>query len=90
MLHLANVGVSPLAYGAQRSQASDRIVSMIRKSPTVRSPLTMEQTDLAVCFYDEGCGYPKETFEQITKRVVPRGFGKAKTSAALKKSVTNI
>jgi hypothetical protein len=50
----------------------------------------MEQTDLAVCFYDEGCGYPKETFEQITKRVVPRGFGKAKTSAALKKSVTNI
>jgi hypothetical protein len=45
----------------------------------------MEQSDLAVCFYDEACDYPKENFEQITKRVVARGFGKSKTSAALRK-----
>jgi hypothetical protein len=59
--------------------------SMIRKRPTVRNPLTIEQSDLAVSFYDEACDYPKKTFEQITKRVVPRGFGKSKTSEAFRK-----
>jgi hypothetical protein len=54
------------------------------------STLLFSQIEPVVCLYDEACDYPKETFEQITKRVVPRGFGKAKTSAALKKSVTNI
>jgi hypothetical protein len=29
--------------------------------------------------------YPRETFEMIAKRVVPKGFGKAKTSATFKK-----
>jgi hypothetical protein len=47
--------------------------------------LTFPQLDLAICFYDEACDYPKETFEQITKRVLPRGFGKSKTSEALRK-----
>jgi|HubBroStandDraft_6_1064221.scaffolds.fasta_scaffold12814_5 hypothetical protein len=62
---------------------------MKRERPAIPA-LTFPQLELAICFYDEACDYPKETFEQITKRVVPRGFGKAKTSAALKKSVTNI
>lgn len=57
---------------------------MKRKHPAIPA-LTFPQSELAVCFYDEANDYPKETFEQITKRVVPRGFGKSKTSAAFKK-----
>jgi hypothetical protein len=30
---------------------------------------SFSQIELAVCFYDEACDYPKETFEQITKRL---------------------
>jgi hypothetical protein len=55
-----------------------------RKRPAMPA-LTFPQLDLAICFYDEACDYPKETFEQITKRVVPRGFGNAKTSEAFRK-----
>jgi hypothetical protein len=57
---------------------------MNRRRPTPR-PLSFQQSDLAVCFYDEACDHPKESFEQITKRVVPRGFGKSKTAAAFKR-----
>ncbi|MFZ3331970.1 MAG: hypothetical protein WA197_15145 [Candidatus Acidiferrales bacterium] len=57
---------------------------MKRKRPT--SPdLPTEQCDLAVSFYDAAADHPKESFEQIAKRVVPRGFGKSKANAALKK-----
>jgi hypothetical protein len=52
--------------------------------PTPRDVL-LEQTDLAVSFYDMAAGYLNETFEQIAKRVVPRGFGNTKTSAAFKR-----
>jgi len=45
----------------------------------------MEQSDLAVSFYDMAADYPKESFDQITKRVVPRGFGGTKSSGAFKK-----
>jgi hypothetical protein len=44
----------------------------------------MEQTDLAVSFYDMAADDPTETFAQIAKRVVPRGFGTTKTSEAFK------
>jgi len=47
--------------------------------------LPMEQSDLAVSFYDMAADYPKESFEQVAKRVVPRGFGRTKTGAAFKK-----
>jgi hypothetical protein len=47
--------------------------------------LTFPQLELAICFYDEACDYPKESFEQITKRVVPRGFRRSKTVAAFKR-----
>jgi hypothetical protein len=47
--------------------------------------LPMEQIDLAVSFYDTASDYPKESFAQIAKRVVPRGIGNTKTSAAFKK-----
>ena len=50
-----------------------------------RLALTFPQLELAICLYDEACDYPRETFEQITKRVVPQGFGKTKTCAAFKK-----
>jgi len=45
--------------------------------------LPMEQTDLAVSFYDMAADYPKKNFDQITKRVMPRGW--SKSSAAFKK-----
>lgn len=54
------------------------------KGPRLRE-LPLEQIDLAVLFYDMAADYPKESFVQITRRVVPRGFGKTKTSAAFKK-----
>jgi hypothetical protein len=45
----------------------------------------MEQSDLAVSFYDAAADYPKESFQQVAKRVVPRGFGKTKTSVAFER-----
>jgi len=50
-----------------------------------RPALTFPQLELAICVYDEACDYPKENFEQIAKRVVPRGFGKSKSSTAFKR-----
>jgi len=43
-----------------------------RTRPTARK-LSLEETDLAVNFYDVACDHPKESFIQIAKRVVPRG-----------------
>jgi hypothetical protein len=57
---------------------------MKRKRPATPT-LSFPQSDLAVSFHDAACDYPKESFEQIATRVVPRGFGKSKTSAALTK-----
>jgi hypothetical protein len=57
----------------------------MKKKRATRDPLTLEQSELAVCFYDAGNDHPSETFAQIAKRVVPRGFGKSKTSVAFKK-----
>jgi hypothetical protein len=54
------------------------------------STLLFSQIEPVVCLYDEACDYPKETFEQITKRVVPRGFGKAKTSAAFRQEARKL
>ena len=36
-------------------------------------------------FYDAANDEPKATFEQVAKKVVPRGFGKSTSSAAFKK-----
>jgi hypothetical protein len=55
-----------------------------RKRPAI-SALTFPQLDLAICFYDEANDYPKENFDQIAKRVAPRGFGRSKTAAAFKR-----
>jgi hypothetical protein len=57
---------------------------MKRKRPTSRD-LPIDQSDLPVAIYDTAADYPKEGFADIAKRVVPRGFGKSKTSAAFKK-----
>jgi hypothetical protein len=57
---------------------------MKRKRPATPD-LSMEQSDLAVSFYDAAADYPKESFQQVAKRVVPRGFGKTKTSAAFER-----
>jgi hypothetical protein len=47
--------------------------------------LPLSQLDVAISFYDTACDYPKETFEQIAKRLVPRGFGKSRTRATFEK-----
>ena len=47
--------------------------------------LSFEQQELAVNFYDAANDEPSATFEQVAKKVVPRGFGKSTTSAAFKK-----
>jgi hypothetical protein len=52
--------------------------------------LTFEQTELAICFYDEANDYPDETFEQIAKRVMPHGFGKSKTQAEFRKEARKL
>jgi hypothetical protein len=57
---------------------------MKRKRSTPRG-LPLEQTDLAVSFYDMAADHPKESFAQIAKRVVPRGFGRTKTSGAFRR-----
>ena len=53
-----------------------------RKRSTVRN-LSLEQTDLAVNFYDAANDHPNEGFVQVAKRVMPRGWARA--SAALKR-----
>jgi len=47
--------------------------------------LPLSQLDVAISFYDTACDHPKESFEQIAKRLVPRGFGKSRTSAMFEK-----
>jgi hypothetical protein len=53
-----------------------------RPGPTARD-LSLEETDLAVNFYDVANDYPKEGFVQIATRVMPRG--RIKASAAFKR-----
>lgn len=50
----------------------------------------MELSDLAVSFYDVAADDPQESFDQIANRNVPRGFGKAKTSAAFRREARKI
>lgn len=57
----------------------------MKRKRRISPALTFTQIELTVCFYDEACDYPKENFEQITKRLVPRGFGKSGQSAAFEK-----
>jgi hypothetical protein len=47
--------------------------------------LSFEQQELATTFYDAANDEPSATFEQVAKKVVPRGFGNSKTSAAFKR-----
>ena len=56
----------------------------MKRKPT-KNRLTPSQIDLSVSFYDMAADYPRESFEMIAKRVVPKGFGKSKTSARFKK-----
>jgi hypothetical protein len=51
-----------------------------------RSELPEPHSDLADSFYDMAADYPKESFEMIAKRVVPKGLGKSKTSGAFKEA----
>jgi hypothetical protein len=47
--------------------------------------LSFGQQELAVNFYDAANDEPSATFGQVAKQVVPRGFGKSKSSAAFKR-----
>jgi hypothetical protein len=53
--------------------------------PKRAAKLSFEQQELAVNFYDAANDEPSATFEQVAKKVVPRGFGKSKSCAAFKK-----
>jgi hypothetical protein len=44
--------------------------------------LPLSQLDVAICFYDMAADHPSESFEQITTRLLPHGFGSSKTVAA--------
>jgi hypothetical protein len=56
----------------------------LKKKLTAPTSLSIEQIDLSVSFYDMAVDYPRESFAMIAKRVVPKGFGKSKTSARFK------
>jgi hypothetical protein len=47
--------------------------------------LPLSQLDVAIYFYDMAADHPHESFEQITKRLLPRGFGRSKTAPAFKR-----
>jgi hypothetical protein len=49
------------------------------------SPLPFLQLEVAISFYDMAADCPREDFEQITKRLLPRGFGRFKMAASFKK-----
>ena len=53
------------------------------RKPAAR--LSFEQQELPVIFYDVANDSRRATFEQVAKRVVSRGFGKSKSSAAFKR-----
>lgn len=53
-----------------------------RNRSTVRN-VSLEQTELAVNFYDVANDHPNESFVQIAKRVMPREWARA--SASLKR-----
>ena len=52
---------------------------------TPAAKLTFEQIELATNFYDVANDEPSATFEQVAEKVVPRGFGKSKSSARFRK-----
>jgi hypothetical protein len=58
---------------------------MREKPEVLQDDLTPNQSDLAVSFYDAACDFPAETFEQIAKRLVPKGFGRSSSSPAFKR-----
>ncbi len=55
---------------------------MAKRNRSTVCNLSLEQTDLAVNFYDVANDHPDESFVQIAKRVMPRGWVEA--SASLK------
>ena len=57
----------------------------MKRKHSTSNKLAFPQLEVAVSFYDRAADFPRESFEQIAKRVVPRGFGKSKTSAAFKR-----
>jgi hypothetical protein len=56
---------------------------MAKRNRSTVCNLSLEQTDLAVNFYDVANDHPDESFVQIAKRVMPRKWNEA--SAAFKR-----
>jgi hypothetical protein len=52
--------------------------------------LPLSQLDVAIYFYDMAADCPPENFEQISKRLLPRGFGKSKTAAVFKREARKL
>jgi hypothetical protein len=44
--------------------------------------LPLSRLDVAISFYDVSADHFHESFEQITKRLLARGFGRSKTATA--------
>jgi hypothetical protein len=55
-----------------------------------QSKLTFEQIDLAAAFSDAAYDYPKLSFNQVAKNVVPRGFGKGPAAKQFTKDAREI
>jgi len=48
------------------------------------SGASCSRTILSAAFYETSMDFPQESFAKIAKRLLPGGFGRSKTGAALK------
>jgi hypothetical protein len=79
------MGANPTRNTTSHFAFQSSALNLLYEAKAGKNRLTFSQTELTVCFYDEALDHPRENFEMIAKRVVPRGFGKAKTSATFQK-----
>jgi hypothetical protein len=61
-----------------------------KRNRVIDLSLPYPSLEVAFSFYRAACHYPEATFEQITKRLVARGFGNTKASVAFKKAAKNM
>jgi hypothetical protein len=74
-----NLDSSTVLFSRNDSTLYNLPVPRKRLAPGV---LPLSQLDVAISFYDMAADHPHESFERITKRLLPRGFGRSKTATA--------
>jgi hypothetical protein len=58
---------------------------MVTRTESDTPDLELEQIEMVVNFYEEACDHPKESFEQITRRMFgSKGFPKTKNATLYK------